>query len=158
MRYQTSRGTSTSRQRSAWCTSSTFRTACWTLRRADTAIYLCTLVPGYEPRQPSMCHLVSQFSDLMNYIPAGPEGFDRSLAWPLLIAGSESVAASPFRAMFDERCKRLGEAAEFGSFGRVRGLLTDVWEATDSANARGEFQGVRWRDVMQQKKWDYLLI
>lgn len=126
--------------------------------RVAARIYLCSLVPGYEARQPSTCHLVSQFSDLMNFIPAGPEGFDRSLAWPLLIAGSASVAGSPFRSMFDERCQRLGDAADFGSFGRVRGLLADIWHINDTATARGEYQGVRWRDVMQQKKWDYLLI
>ncbi|KAK3074162.1 DNA-binding transcriptional regulator ume6 [Teratosphaeriaceae sp. CCFEE 6253] len=126
--------------------------------RIAARIYLCSLVPGYEPRQPGICHLVSRFAELINFIPEGPEGFDRSLAWPLLIAGSTSVAASPFRSIFDNRCKRLGDAADFGSFGRVRGLLHDCWELTDAANARGEYQGVRWRDVMQQKKWDYLLI
>ncbi|KAK3677578.1 DNA-binding transcriptional regulator ume6 [Recurvomyces mirabilis] len=126
--------------------------------RVAARIYLCSLVPGYEPRQPSTCHLVSQFSDLMNFIPAGPDGFDRSLAWPLLIAGSASVAASPFRSMFEERCKRLGDAADFGSLGRVGGLLKDVWQANKDTFAKGDHRGVRWRDVMQQKGWDYLLI
>lgn len=126
--------------------------------RVAARIYLCTLVPGYEPRQPSMCHLVSQFAELMNFIPAGPEGFDRSLAWPLLVAGSVSMAVSPFRSMFDERCQRLGDAANFGSFGRIREVLKDVWHINDTAALRGEHQGVRWRDVMQEKGWDYLLI
>jgi len=126
--------------------------------RIAARLYLCSLVPGYEPRQPSTCHLVSQFSDLMNYIPAGPEGFDRSLAWPLLIAGSAAVEGSPFRSMFAERCQRLGEAADFGSFGRIHEILKDIWQSNDAAAAHGEFQGVRWRDAMQQKGWDYLLI
>ncbi|KAK5110862.1 hypothetical protein LTR62_005573 [Meristemomyces frigidus] len=126
--------------------------------RIAARIYLCSLVPGYEPRQPSMCHLVSQFSDLMNFIPAGPDGFDRSLAWPLLVAGTASVAASPFRSMFAERCSRLGDAADFGSFGRVRGLLKEVWQANEEAYALGDFRGVGWRGVMLQKGWDYLLI
>ena len=78
--------------------------------RVAARLYLCSLVPGYEHRQPSTCHLVSQFSELMNFIPAGPEGFDRSLAWPILIAGSAAVEGSPFRSMFAERCQRLGEA------------------------------------------------
>lgn len=126
--------------------------------RVAARIYLCTLVPGFEPRQPSMCHLISQFAELVNYIPAGPDGFDRSIAWPLLIAGSVSVAASPFRSMFAERCDRLGVAADFGSFGRIRELLADTWQMSDVAALQGEFQGVRWRDVMRQKGWDYLLI
>ncbi|KAH9825824.1 transcriptional regulatory protein pro1-like [Teratosphaeria destructans] len=126
--------------------------------RVAARIYLCSLVPGFEPRQPSMCHLVSQFSELMNYIPDGPDGFDRSLAWPLLIAGAQSVEASPFRAMFAERCRRLGEAANFGSFGRIRQLLDEMWQSNDTNARRGVHQGVRWRDVMQQKGWDFLLI
>jgi len=126
--------------------------------RVAARIYLCSLVPGYDARQPSICHLVSQFADLMNFIPAGPDGFDRSLAWPLLIAGSSSIAGSPFRAMFAERCQRLGESANFGSFGRIRELLRDIWQQNDRAATRGEYQGVRWRDAMLQKGWDYLLI
>jgi hypothetical protein len=121
-------------------------------------VYLCTLVPGFEPRQPSMCHLISKFADLMEFIPAGPDGFDRSLVWPLLIAGAVSVHGSPFRAMFDERCERLGDAAAFGSFGRIRELLKEIWQVNDAAATRGEHQGVHWRDVMRQKGWDFLLI
>ena len=126
--------------------------------RVAARIHLCTLVPGFEPRQPSTCHLISQFSELMGWIPAGPEGFDRSLVWPLLIAGSASVAGSPFRVMFEERCQLLGEGAKFGSFGRIRELLKDVWHINDEAMARGEAKGVHWRDVMKQKSWDFLLI
>jgi len=126
--------------------------------RVAARLYLCSLVPGYEPRQPSTCHLVSQFAELMNFIPAGPEGFDRTLAWPLLIAGSAAVDGSPFRSMFAERCVRLGDAADFGSFGRIRELLKDVWQRNDVAAEQGDYQGVRWRDTMQQKGWDYLLI
>jgi hypothetical protein len=121
-------------------------------------IYLCSLVPGYEPRQPTTCALISQLSDLMNFIPAGPEGFDRSLVWPLLIAGANSTASSPFRAVFEDRCQLLGEGANFGSFGRIRELLKDIWHINDKAMAHGEGQGVHWRDVMKRKSWDFLLI
>ena len=121
-------------------------------------IYLCSLVPGYAPAQPSTCALTAQFSELMNFIPDGPEGFDRSLVWPLLMAGANSVASSPFRSMFEERCRQLGDGANFGSFGRVRELLRDVWNINDKAMAQGETHGVHWRDVMKQKGWDFLLI
>lgn len=126
--------------------------------RVAARIYLCTLVPGYHLGSPSTCHLISQFADLMNYIPAGAEGFDRSLVWPLLIAGANCVSASPFRGTFEERCRLLGDAADFGSFGRIRDLLSDIWTANDASSARGEAQGVHWRDVMHQKGWDCLLI
>ncbi|EME79879.1 uncharacterized protein MYCFIDRAFT_72110 [Pseudocercospora fijiensis CIRAD86] len=126
--------------------------------RIAARIYLCTLLQDNNPSTPQICGLVSQFSDLMNYIPAGADGFDRSLAWPILIAGASSVPTSPFRSMFAERCERLGDAANFGSFGRVRELLNDIWQINDTALAQGDYQGIRWRDAMQQKGWDHLLI
>jgi hypothetical protein len=94
----------------------------------------------------------------MEYIPAGPDGFDRSLVWPLLVAGSVSLPNSPFRAMFAERTARLGEASNFGSFGRIKELLKDVWSINDAALAKGDKQSVHWRDTMRQKGWDFLLI
>ena len=126
--------------------------------RLAARIYLCTLVPGYEPRSPSVCHLLAQFAELMNYIPEGPDGFDRSLAWPLLIAGSCATANTPFRFMFADRSSKLGEAAAFGSFGRVREILGTVWQINDAAAERGDFHGVQWREVMRENKWDFLLI
>lgn len=126
--------------------------------RLAARIYLCTLVPGYEPRSPSVCHLLAQFSELMNYIPEGPDGFDRSLAWPLLIAGSSATAGTPFRFMFADRSSKLGEAANFGSFGRIREILGTIWATNDAAAERGDFHGLHWREVMQEKAWDFLLI
>jgi hypothetical protein len=127
--------------------------------RVAARIYLCTLVPGYSPTQPSMCHLISQFAELMNFIPAGAEGFDRSLAWPLLIAGASSTRASPFRTMLDERCERLGDAAAFGSFGRIRELMSDVWAVNDDVLETGVGGAmVGWREVMAGKGWEVLLI
>ncbi|QIX01288.1 hypothetical protein AMS68_006805 [Peltaster fructicola] len=121
-------------------------------------IYLCALVPGNDPGSLSMRHVTNRFTWAMNYIPEGPEGFDRCLAWPLLIAGANAAPETPFRAMFAERCAKLGEAAEFGSFGRVRELLHDIWAINDANAAQGELRGVHWRDVMQSKDWDFLLI
>ena len=94
----------------------------------------------------------------MNYIPAGPDGFDRSLVWPLLIAGSVSLPGSSLRTTFEERIAQMGDVAAFGSIGKARELLKEVWHANDEALARGERQSVHWRDVMQQHGWDFLLI
>ena len=121
-------------------------------------IYLCALVPDYEPNGPGMLFLINKFCELMNFIPAGPDGFDRSLAWPILIAGANSTAGSPFRAMFAERCERLGDGAQFGSLGRIGDLLKSIWQINDLAEQTAEAPGVHWREVMQQKGWDYLLI
>ncbi|THW05743.1 hypothetical protein D6D26_01966 [Aureobasidium pullulans] len=121
-------------------------------------IYLCSLVPGFRLDDHNVTSLVSAFCNVMEYIPAGPEGHDRSLVWPLLVVGSVSLPTSSFRSMFEERCSRLGEAASFGSFGRVRELFKDVWLLVDSEAAIGSYQNVSWRDVMRQKEWDFLLI
>ncbi|KAI9704149.1 MAG: hypothetical protein M1836_007010 [Candelina mexicana] len=123
--------------------------------RLAARIYLCSLVPGFDKTQTSITDLVSKLAETLDlYLPSGPEGFDRSLVWPLLIAGGVSTPTSRFRIVFDQRCERLGEHVEFGSFGRMVRLLREVWRQADGE--RG--QNVRWRDVMQQQGWDFLLI
>ncbi|KAF1998091.1 hypothetical protein P154DRAFT_439891 [Amniculicola lignicola CBS 123094] len=126
--------------------------------RLAARIYLCSLVPDFDRTQPSIANLVHAMSDAMHLIPAGPDGFDRSLVWPLLVAGSVSLPNSSFRSMFSDRATRLGEASEFGSFGRIKELLKDVWRINDDALAKGDKQSVHWRDTMRQKGWDFLLI
>ncbi|KAI9724508.1 MAG: hypothetical protein M1812_000576 [Candelaria pacifica] len=123
--------------------------------RLAARIYLCSLVPGFDKTQASIMDLVSKLAETLElYMPSGSEGFDRSLVWPLLIAGGVSTPTSSFRIVFDQRCERLSEHAEFGSFGRMVRLLREVWRQADGE--RG--QNVRWRDVMQQQGWDFLLI
>lgn len=126
--------------------------------RLAARIYLCSLVPDFDRTQPSIANLVNALSDAMEFIPAGPDGFDRSLVWPLLVSGAVSLPNSSFRTMFSERSNRLGEASEFGSFGRIKELLKDVWRINDDALVKGDKQNVHWRDVMRQKGWDFLLI
>lgn len=126
--------------------------------RIAARIYLCSLLPGFHVGQDCNINLVNNFVEVMNYIPAGVEGFDRSLIWPLLVAGSASLPDSIFQTMFEERCRRLGEASNFGSFGRMRGIFTDIWQINKAFIDAGDYQSVHWRDVMQQKGWDSLLI
>ena len=138
--------------------------------RIAARIYLCTMVPGYSATSPSIVNLVVACTEAMNFIPAGAEGFDKSLVWPLLIAGSVSTPDSPFRPMFADRCKWLGDLGECGSFGRVRQVLNELWSINDAATASttisldpsamstGGSESAHWRDVMRQRKWDCLLI
>jgi C6 transcription factor Pro1 len=118
--------------------------------RFAARIHLCSLIPGSNPNQPHIVDLVSKLTDCLEYIPEGPNGFDRSIVWPLLIGGAYSTPNSSFRAFFQKRADRLGEQAEFGNFGRINCLLREVWQQQP--------QNVHWRDVMQQKGWDFLLI
>jgi hypothetical protein len=55
---------------------------------------------------------------------------------------------------------QLGELADFGSFGRVACLLKEVWGHVDGqfSPGGGEAHYVSWRDVMQMKGWEFLLI
>ncbi|KAJ8107639.1 hypothetical protein OPT61_g8726 [Boeremia exigua] len=126
--------------------------------RLAARIYLCSLVPDFDRTQPINANLVSALTKAMDYIPAGPEGFDRSLVWPLLVAGTASLPNSSFRKMFAERSTRLGDAANSGSFGRMKALLNEVWAVNDYNLSKGVKQSVHWRDTMQQKGWDFLLI
>jgi hypothetical protein len=123
-----------------------------------TRIYLCSLLPDFDRQQPNIINLVASLADAMDYIPAGLEGFDRSLVWPLLVAGSVSLPGSTFRSKLAERSAGMVETAQFGSFGRMKELLQQVWRINDEAALRGEQQSVHWRDVMRQCGWDFLLI
>ncbi|MCJ1318021.1 hypothetical protein MMC15_003348 [Xylographa vitiligo] len=126
--------------------------------RVAARIWLCSLVPGSSKFDQSMMDLVSRFAGLFEFIPSGPDGFDRSLVWPLLIGGAHSTNSSAFRHVFADRIACLGEQAEFGSFGRMVRLLQEVWRQSDEESKMGERQNVHWRDVMRQKGWDFLLI
>ncbi|CAP69351.1 uncharacterized protein PODANS_1_10150, partial [Podospora anserina S mat+] len=88
-----------------------------------------------------------------------------------LVGGSVSVPGSSFRAFFEDRVAQLVDLANFGSFGKVTCLLREIWlqsEVISRASSPGsnneEVQQqqppayIHWRDVMQMKGWDYLLI
>jgi C6 transcription factor Pro1 len=134
--------------------------------RLAARIYLCSLVPGFSPSQESCVGLVEKLTNVLQHIPSGPNGFDRSVAWVYLIGGSVSVAGSTFRAFFDDRIAQLGDASHIGSFGGVASLLRAVWEQSDNFStspcstngAPTDVPYVPWRGVMQMKGWDYLLI
>ncbi|KAG7292573.1 Transcriptional regulatory protein pro1 [Staphylotrichum longicolle] len=141
--------------------------------RLAARISLCSLVPGFAPTQASCVGLVDKLTSVLQQIPSGAHGFDRSLAWVYLVGGSVSLPGSAFRAFFDDRVAQLADLANFGSFGRVACLLREVWLQNDPSAAPSspaaagpeaqqeapqQQQFIHWRDVMQMKGWDYLLI
>ncbi|KAK3984148.1 putative transcriptional regulatory protein pro-1 [Cladorrhinum sp. PSN332] len=141
--------------------------------RLAARIYLCSLVPGFSPSQASCIGLLDKLTVVLGTIPSGLQGFDRSLSWVYLVGGSVSLPGSSFRVFFEDRIAQLGDLADFGSFGRVVCLLREVWAQTDMVSAasspaivvvEGEAPQqqqtayIHWRDVMQMKGWDYLLI
>ncbi|KAL2756401.1 hypothetical protein ACRALDRAFT_1070547 [Sodiomyces alcalophilus JCM 7366] len=147
--------------------------------RLAARIYLCSLVPGFNPGQPSCIGLVDKLTTVLQHIPSGPGGFDRSLVWVYLVGGSVSLPGSSFRQLFEERAGELGDLGHMGSFGRVAPLLREVWlqmtaiKGSPSVGADGgsspgsnagsqseavQYTYVHWRDVMQMKGWDFLLI
>ncbi|KAJ5895057.1 C6 finger domain transcription factor nosA [Penicillium taxi] len=104
--------------------SSIFRTA--------ARIYLCSLLPGYDRHQKSVQDLVQKINDDLEYIPYGPQGFDRSLVWPLLMAGVNSSQGSQFRVTLSHRRGIMGDHIDLGGFGRLCRLLDEVWRLSDS--------------------------
>lgn len=99
--------------------------------RLAARIYLCSLVPGFDRNQSSIVNLVSAITNALQFIPAGPFGFDRSLVWPFLMAASFSTPASAFRHVLAERAAALGEIGDFGAFGRMYRLVQEVWRLSD---------------------------
>ncbi|KAL6869963.1 DNA-binding transcriptional regulator ume6 [Amphichorda felina] len=135
--------------------------------RIAARIYLCSLVPGFSPSQPSPMGLVEKLTEVLRTIPSGPAGFDRSMVWVYLIGGSISLPGSSFRAFLDERIGQLGEQANCGSFGRMTSVLREVWQQNDALSGAGTPghsspeappPHVHWRDVMHMKGWDFLMI
>ncbi|OJK03243.1 hypothetical protein ASPACDRAFT_1886237 [Aspergillus aculeatus ATCC 16872] len=104
--------------------------------RAAARVYLSTLVPGYERTQQSTANLVQAVADLLQFIPDGPWGFDRSIVWPLLIAGVYSTPGSKFRDILAKRSELLGEGAEYGSFGRMYRVLKETWRLSDDTTTQ----------------------
>jgi hypothetical protein len=106
--------------------------------RIAARIYLCSLVPGFDRNQPTNENLIQAITDALQYIPAGPYGFDRSLVWPLLMAGVYSNPVSEFRSVLADRAAALGDHGDLGSFGRMYRLLQEVWRLSDDpTNAQG---------------------
>lgn len=120
--------------------------------RYAARIYLCSLVPGFDRQQPQVMELLNKLTYCLESIPAGPDGFDRSLVWVLLIGGSVATPGSLFKGFFEDRCDALGDAARYGSFGRMQKLLEVLWERQDSGLE------TTWREVMESNQWDFLLI
>ncbi|KAK8049768.1 Transcriptional regulatory protein pro1 [Apiospora phragmitis] len=117
-----------------------------------------------SPSQASCIGLVEKLTNVLQHIPAGAGGFDRSLAWVYLVGGSVSLPHSSFRQLFEERIAQVGDGVNYGSFGGVTTLLRDVWQQADSfvaspsATGSVEIPYISWRDTMHMKQWDYLLI
>ncbi|KAL1880796.1 hypothetical protein VTK73DRAFT_4966 [Phialemonium thermophilum] len=151
--------------------------------RLAARIHLCSLVPGFAPTQASCVGLVEKLAAVLRHIPSSQAGgFDQALVWVYLIGGSVSGQGSSLRQLIEERAARMGSAL-VGGFGRVYSLLREVWAQADALAAQlqqlqpqtgdgshglpavapmplveGSPQYVHWRDVMQMKNWDFLLI
>ncbi|KAJ5928738.1 hypothetical protein N7466_007694 [Penicillium verhagenii] len=102
-----------------------------TIFRLAARIYLCSLVPGFDRNQSSIISLVSSITTALHYIPSGPYGFDRSLVWPLLIAGAVATPDSDFRNVLYNRVAKISDMGEFGSFGHMFRIVQEVWRLTD---------------------------
>ncbi|KAL4761475.1 Zn(II)2Cys6 transcription factor [Aspergillus foveolatus] len=99
--------------------------------RVAARIYLYSLMPGFHPEQQNIIDLVEKVSELLQYIPSGPFGFDRSLVWPMLITGAFSTPTSNFRIILEQRIAALGDCSDFGSFGRMYSVLQETWKLSD---------------------------
>jgi hypothetical protein len=121
--------------------------------RLAARIYLCSLVTAFDRNQKNILDLVDRLVDVLEYIPHGPNGFDRAIVWPMLMGGYVAVQGSRFRTFFEARVTSLGEQGEFGSYGRMVKILRETWKLAD-----GAVPNAHWRLVTEQNGWDFLLI
>ncbi|KAG6117453.1 hypothetical protein E4U13_001047 [Claviceps humidiphila] len=136
--------------------------------RIAARIYLVSLIPGFSPSQASMQGLMEKLTMVLQLIPSGPHGYDRSMVWVYLMAASVALPGSGFRDFFQDRVAQLGDAAaSSGSFGRMATIVREVWKQADivaqvtlpgSTISDSMYPHVNWRDVMQSNGWDFLLI
>ncbi|OAA32810.1 PRO1 protein [Moelleriella libera RCEF 2490] len=136
--------------------------------RLASRIYLCSLIPGFSPSQPSPQVLIEKLTHVLQFIPSGPDGFDRSLVWVYLMSASVALPSSAFRAFFEDRVQQLGNAAMHGAFGRMVTVVKKVWAESEDQLAQVSspasscsdptYPYVNWRDVMRANSWDALLI
>ncbi|KAK6530060.1 hypothetical protein TWF694_003434 [Orbilia ellipsospora] len=126
--------------------------------RYAARIYLTTLVPAYQGvpfnhNVPAVIELVDKLTAVLELIPSGEDGFDRSLSWVYLIGGSVATPGSAFRNLLQTRFQSLPQESQFGSFSDMYELVNLVWREAD---AIGTY--VPWRSVMNANNWDLLLL
>ncbi|KAF7165311.1 hypothetical protein CNMCM6106_001535 [Aspergillus hiratsukae] len=151
------------------------------LFRIAARLYLYSLMPDFGCYAPTSITLVAAVGEILQCLPAGPEGFDRCLVWPLFIAGAASAPYSGYRKILTDRVASMGRLSDFGSLGRMYRVLQELWKQSDdpiagsssnparardglystaheSAESAPQQIRLHWRKLMQHKKWDYLLI
>ncbi|KAF4972999.1 hypothetical protein FSARC_576 [Fusarium sarcochroum] len=130
-------------------------------------IYLRSLAPRFHPRQTQVMVLVDRLTTVLQHIPSGHDGFDRSIGWVYLVGGSVSVSGSTIRNLFNGRLLGLGSWAACGTMACLNTLLHDVWARNDEltppsisnfAGPKPTQQYVSWRDVVTWNGWDVLFI
>ncbi|KAH8423045.1 DNA-binding transcriptional regulator ume6 [Aspergillus melleus] len=103
-----------------------------TMFRVAARIYLYSLEPGFDHTQPEITSLVTIVAETLRFIPTGPFGFDRSLAWPLFMTGVHSTPNCAFRDILAQRSIALGPARASGSFGRMYRIVQEVWRLSEA--------------------------
>ncbi|OKL56664.1 hypothetical protein UA08_08312 [Talaromyces atroroseus] len=143
--------------------------------RIAARIYLCSLVPGFDRHQESNTNLIEAGTRALDYLPDGPNGYDRCIVWPLLIIGTYSVPTSSVRLVLHRRMIEIGDDNDFGNWSRLYRVLVEIWRRSDghlntvsgksqttTAGAQimqqTRLQAVHWRTVLIEKGWDYLLM
>ncbi|OOF96147.1 hypothetical protein ASPCADRAFT_146852 [Aspergillus carbonarius ITEM 5010] len=105
------------------------------LFRLAARLYVHSILPAFDSHDATVMSWVTRMCEILQYIPAGPMGFDRCLAWPLFIAGLYSVPFSQFRKTLTERVAALGFLGNFGSIGRMYNVLKEVWRVADETGS-----------------------
>lgn len=116
--------------------------------RQAALIYLSTVVNGPSPTVPDTYKAVIATHDAVLCLP--PSGFDRSLVFPLCLAGCMSDDHR-LRQFFAERLRAMD--GPVGNCGKTLQLMQAVWNRRDQGHPV-----TGWRDVMRETKLELLLV
>jgi hypothetical protein len=98
--------------------------------------------------------LVNTFCVVMTCnVPGGANGFDRSIAWPLLMAGSMSQRDSSFRELYSQKRQLPHWSSNCGALGKVQALLEATWKINDDDRA----PRTTWRAEANRQGWSPLI-
>ena len=90
---------------------------------------------------------------MMCNVPGGADGFDRSIAWPLLMAGSMSKPGSSFRKLYSQKRQLPHWSSNRGALGKVQALLEATWKINDDDR---ELR-TTWRAEAHRRGWSPLI-
>ncbi|EWC44692.1 hypothetical protein DRE_06588 [Drechslerella stenobrocha 248] len=132
----------------------TFRKAVTEAFRIMARVYLRIVTYGFNPYDAESQALLQELLAVIDFIPSLYMGYERSIISPLLIVGSLAINPA-HQQILSTRLKKTPHMAKYGNLGNVDKILAEIWSRHWAPDPQ---QPVPWRQVMQEKNWEYLMV